>query len=47
MMVHKAPPIHLIQVCISGTVEAFEEEGFDEELLDEEEDDEDDGEGEC
>lgn len=46
MMVDKAPAIGLIQVCISGAVEAFEQEGFDDVLFYEEKDDEDDGEDE-
>ena len=33
MMVDKAPAIGLIQVCISGAVEAFEQEGFDDVLF--------------
>ncbi len=46
VMIHKAPPINLIQLCVSGAVEAFQQEGFDDVLLYEEEDDEDDGENE-
>ncbi len=45
-MIHKAPPIGLIQLCVSGAVEALQQEGFDDVLLYEEEDDEDDGESE-
>ena len=45
-MIHKAPPIDLIQLSVSGAVEAFQQEGFDDVLLNEEEDDEDDGERE-
>ena len=46
MMVHKAPPIGIIQLCVFGAIKTFEQEGFDDVLFQEEENDEDDGEGE-
>ena len=46
VMIHKASPIDLIQLCVSRAVEAFQQEGFDDVLFYEEEDDEDDGERE-
>lgn len=33
MVVHEAPSVDFIQLCVSRAVEAFEQEGFDDELF--------------